>query len=297
MALNSFYRSEALESRIQREPIDRLAEVTVPFDWLALLALAAACAAIVAWGALGTIERTLRADALIVVPDDRRAVVATTGGRVTEVLVGPGERVDEGEPLARLATPELDRRLAAARERERLILEELSRPGPDAGLRGMLIDARAEAATVTGMLEAGNVIVSPFAGEVTEHRLAPGTMVAAGEEVARIRVGAPAAPIAIASLPRARAASVQPGAPGRLRCEGTGDEAALEIRVADMSPPPMASLARLADAGTVLDPRGERMRLTLPHAAAVAEGDRCELHIVIEARTPLQLLLAAGGPD
>ena len=295
MALRSFFRSEALEHRARREPIDGLARVTVPFDWLVLLVLAAACAAIVGWCALGKIERTLRADALVVVPDDRRSVLAPADGRVSEILVDPGDRVDAGQPVARIAIPELDRRLAAARERERILLEELARVAPEAGLRGMLIDARAEVTALTAMVVQAATIASPAAGEVLDHRLSPGAAVAAGEEVARIRVGPPAAPIAVASLPRERerAASLQPGAPAKLRCGGTRGDEELDAVVAEASPPRIASPDLLAAAG--FDPGGWQVRLALPDGAAVAEGDRCEVHVVVDARTPFQLLLAGAN--
>ena len=295
MALRSFYRSEALEHLVKREHIDGLAKVTVPYDWLALILLAVACAAIVGWGALGKIERTVRADALIVVPDDRRAVVAAADGRVAEFLVVPGDRVNEGGPIARLEIPELGRRLSAALERERVMVQELAGAAPDAEMNRMLIDARAEVAGLTAMIARDSVIASPYAGEVFERRLSPGAIVTAGEEVARIRVGPSAAPIAVALLPPARAGKVQPGASARLRCEGARGAAVLETAIADVSPPPMALRARLANAG--LDSGARHMLLlAVPDAAAVAEGDACEAHIVTGTLSPVQLLLTAAGP-
>lgn len=289
MALGSIYRSTALDHQARREPIDGLADVTVPYDWLILALLAAVCAAVVAWGALGRVERSLHADAVIVAPDDRRAVVAPAAGRVAEVLVDSGDRVDGGQPLARVSVHELDRRLAAARERERIILAEL--PGGAPGMREMLIEARAEAAALAAAIAHDSVIASPFAGEVIEHRLSPGAIVAAGEEVARVRVGPPSAPAALASLPRSRAAGVQPGARARLHCGGTGERSVIETRVAEVFQAPMAPPA--PGAGEDLDPNGQWVRLLLPDAASVAEGDRCELHIAVDARAPLQYLLAA----
>ncbi|MDE0064462.1 MAG: HlyD family efflux transporter periplasmic adaptor subunit [Gammaproteobacteria bacterium] len=293
MALRSFFRQEALEHRARPEPIDGLARVTVPFDWFVLLALAAACAAIVGWCALGEVERTLRADALIVVPDDRRSVVAPAAGRVSEILAAPGDRVDAGRLLARVAIPELELRLAAARERERILLEEWDRAVPEPGLREMLIDARAEVIALTSTVAQASSIASPAAGEVIDHRLSLGAAVAAGEEVARVRVGPPAAPAAAASLPRASATNVQPGAPARLRCGGTRDGEAFDATVAEVSPPPMTP-SGIPTAGG-LDPGGWQLRVALPDGADVAEGDRCELHIVVDARAPFQLLLAGAG--
>ncbi len=295
MALSSFYRSEALEHAAQREPIDGLATVTVPYDWAALTVLAAACAAIAAWGVLGQVERTVRADALVFVPDERHIVVAPVDGRLTEVLVDPGDRVNAGEPLARVAIPELDLRLTVARERERLVLEELPRVAPEAGLRQMLIDVRAEAAALTAMIAHRAVIASPHAGEVIEHRLSPGAIVTAGEEVARIRTGPPVDPVAVASLPQASAADVQLGAPARLHCGGTGSEGLLETSVAEVSRHPATVWGLPADAG--LGPGERHVRLSLPDSAAVAEGDRCEVFIVIDARAPLQFLLPATRPE
>lgn len=290
MALRSFFRSEALEHMSQREPIDGLAKVTVPFDWLVLAVLAFLCGAIVLWSVLGSVERTLRADALVVMPDDRRAVVAPVGGRVRETMIDTGDHIDEGWPVARISVPDLANRLVAARERERVILEELSQAAPEAGLSQMLVGARAEAVALAAMIERVSVIASPVAGEVIEHRLAPGAVVAAGEEVARVRVGPPAALIAVVPLPGG-AADVQLGAAARLRCNGDGREY-LETRVAEVSSPSMAWSRRLSEAG--LDPEAPQLRLTLPDGATVQEGDRCELRVVVDARAPLRLLLGAA---
>lgn len=295
MAMGSLYRAEALEHLAQRERIDGLATVTAPYDWLALAMAAAACATILGWGVWGEIETTVHADAVVVIPDDRRAVVAPASGRVTEILVEPGDYVNKGGLLARLETPELNRLLSAARERERFIVQELSASALDAGLSQVLVDARAEVARLTAIVANDAIITSPDTGEVTEFRLFPGAVVAAGDEVARVRVGPAAAPVAIASLPSARTDPVQPGASARLHCGHAGDTVVLDTSVGEVNPVSAAIRGHLAalEAGSL----DQTVVLRFPDNATAAEGLRCVAHVVIDTLSPLKLLLEARRPS
>lgn len=295
MKLGSFYRSEALEHLAQRERIDGLATVTAPYDWLALATVAAVCAAILGWGVWGEIDTTAHADAVVVFPDDRRAVVAPATGRVTEILVEPGDHVTEGGLLARLETPELNRLLSAARERERFIVRELSAAALDAGLSQVLIDARAEVARLTAIVANDSVITSPGTGEVTEVRLFPGAAVTAGDEVARVRVGPAAAPVAIASLPSARAVTVQPGTSARLHCGPAGNTVVLETSVGEVNPASAAIRGHLAASGA--GSRDQALVLKFPDSAIAVDGLRCKAHVVIDTLSPLKLLLEARRPS
>ena len=105
--LGSIFREQAIQHRAQPEPIDGLARVTSPHEWMVLLGLTAVLASIVAWGLTGRVERGLVADSVLVRPEPRYAVVAPAAGVVAEALVDVGDRVAAGQPLARIGREEL----------------------------------------------------------------------------------------------------------------------------------------------------------------------------------------------
>ena len=257
--------------------------------------LAAICAAILGWAVFGSVESSLRADAMLLREGDRRAAVAEAAGRVREVLVEPGDRVEAGSPLARVAIDELDLRLAASRAQERLLELEIAavEPATAAGLRESLIAARADVAALASLIAGREIIASPAAGEVVAHSLAPGAVVAPGQEVAQIRLGSSGGWLAVGYVPASRVAELRPGMAANLLC--SGESGVLRSMVAEISPRPMDAPAWLQELGFDT-PRGHRLRVApVFPAAGGGEGARCEVRVPLGARSPLRLLLGPTG--
>lgn len=295
MAGNSLFRSEALEHQSSREPVDMLAQVTAPHDWAVLAALAAVCAAILGWAVFGSVERSLRADAALLREGDRRAAIVEVAGRVREVLVVPGDRVEAGAPLARVAVDELDLRLAASRARARLLELEIAaaEPAVAEGLREPLTAARADVDALAALISGREIIASPATGEVVAHSLAPGAVVAPGQRVARIRVGASDAWSALAFVPASAAVGLRPGMSADLLC--AGDTEVQRSQVAEVSPRPTDAPEWLQELGFDM-PRGHRVRVApaLP-ASGAGDGSGCELRIPLGGQSPLSLLFSPAG--
>ena len=133
---------------------------------LALAGLAAALAA----GLLVPVTREVVAEAELV-PSARRLVTAPVTGFVEEVLVGPGERVVPGQPLARLDRRELeleavrrDNEIRTAEAEFRAAMASHDRR-ETAVARARLERARALRALVEGRLERSE-LTAPIAGLV-----------------------------------------------------------------------------------------------------------------------------------
>ena len=71
---SSRFRERAIVRNAQPEPLDDRARVTAPREWVVLACLGLALAALVAWGVFGSVERTLRADGVLVLSGERRTV-------------------------------------------------------------------------------------------------------------------------------------------------------------------------------------------------------------------------------
>ena len=108
---NSQFRERAIVRNAQPEPLDDRAQVTAPREWVVLACLGLALAALVVWGVFGSVERTLRADGVLVLSGERRTVLSGVAGAVTEILAPAGQRVTGGQAIARIT---LAQRAAAA---------------------------------------------------------------------------------------------------------------------------------------------------------------------------------------
>ena len=64
----SQFRESAIVRNANPEPLEERAQVTAPREWVVLLCLGLILAALVAWGVFGSVERTLRADGVLVLP-------------------------------------------------------------------------------------------------------------------------------------------------------------------------------------------------------------------------------------
>ena len=204
----SLFREQAILSQGKTERLDVLPQVTAPHEWAVLAGLALILLGVGAWSVFGSIERRLTTECLLVRPGERRAVLAELSGTVADVLVDTGDAVRSGQVIARVRRPELRRAMRIARTR---IAALETRP---AG--GQLQAARAELADLEMIEAVGDVIVSPYAGEVTALALTPGQPVAAGAEVARIRAGTAAGMEALAFVAPAQAAQVAAGMAARV---------------------------------------------------------------------------------
>jgi multidrug efflux pump subunit AcrA (membrane-fusion protein) len=99
----SLFRQEAMDKTLSPDELDLLMRVASPRGWLALIALFALLAATVVWGIFGTVPIVVSGnDGVLLGGDSRLQVVSQASGLVTEVRMEIGDRVQEGQVLARV---------------------------------------------------------------------------------------------------------------------------------------------------------------------------------------------------
>ncbi len=133
----SIFRQVSLDRLSSPEQLDQLVQVLTPRVWLFWAPLAAIALGALAWGFLGAVPVTVAGRAILLQQGGLAEVSAAAQGRVTELLVTVGSRVDRGQAVARIAQPELverqrqaqDRLAEAGREEQRL--QGLLRQGAD----------------------------------------------------------------------------------------------------------------------------------------------------------------------
>jgi pyruvate/2-oxoglutarate dehydrogenase complex dihydrolipoamide acyltransferase (E2) component len=94
------FRQAALDRLSSPERIDELMEVTTRRGWLALIAVAGLLAVIVVWGLLGAIPTLVKGQGLLLHEGSLRTVDAPASGKLTEVLVRPGDDVARDQVVA-----------------------------------------------------------------------------------------------------------------------------------------------------------------------------------------------------
>jgi HlyD family secretion protein len=128
------FRKVALERLSSPEQLDQLVQVVTVRTWLALAPLLGLIAIAVAWGFFGSIPTKVAGRALLIQTAGLADVSAGFPGRIAEIRVRVGERVEAGQTVATLSQPDLlDRirgaedRLADLRRQERTLAEQIGR--------------------------------------------------------------------------------------------------------------------------------------------------------------------------
>lgn len=261
----------------------------------------------------------------------RQAVLSTRlMGAVTEVRVHEGDRVRQGELLARIDARDLsaqeaqaDARIAEAEAVHRdaaANAERFRALYADSAATKMQLDAietglaRAEAGLATaraaraqlGAVRAYAEIRAPFAGVVTRRAVDPGSFVAPGtpvvevEDRSRLRIAVTVAPTAARAL-----------APGQ-RIEASIESRPVEAVVEGAVPVPGGALYTVnalvdnsgnalvsGGAAVLLVPQGARRAIVVPAGAVVREGDLTGVRVVSAAGPELRWVRVgrAVGPD
>ena len=298
MIKHSVFRQKAMKSAAQPEPNDNLLRVTAPGEWLLVAALAASLVAALVWLGLANVERTVTGAGTLVYAGERRAVSAVSSGVVSEVAARPGDRVDDGQVIARLRLPELDWRLRVARERLALLEALAEEDGAtEDWVRVALAEAGVEVVELAASASAAGAVTSPFAGEITTSRLAPDYAVSAGEAVAEIRVGGDDSLEAVMFASAADGGRVAAGMPARVMLGDGPNAAVFAASVVSIAPPPAGYSRFDADRGARPEADTLMVRLALRDAPdfPVADGLPCRVRIVLERSSPLGLLLPSAG--
>ena len=138
MMVHGQFREQALAGRTQREQIDHLLKVTAPSERIVIMAIGAIVIGLFVWLTFGAVPHTISTEGVVLETPPPRAVVSGTGGRLTAWLVAPGDRIEAGAPVARLAFPELDARIASLRNRAKAMQDAV---GDDGDMQALALAA------------------------------------------------------------------------------------------------------------------------------------------------------------
>jgi HlyD family secretion protein len=115
MQESSVFRKVALDRLASPEQLDQLLPVTDPRGWVALAAVGVVLLGGLVWAVLGRIPVNVGGTGILVKSGGVLEVIAVNAGQITDVAVGVGDAVTEGQAVARVAQPELSGILAQAK--------------------------------------------------------------------------------------------------------------------------------------------------------------------------------------
>lgn len=118
------FRAIALERATSPEQLDHLVRITKPADWVLALVILVSLVTALTWSVVGSIPTRTSAEGILVASGGRVVdAVSAAPGRLAAVEVAVGDRVAQGQPVARIAQTDIEQRHRAAievfRERER----------------------------------------------------------------------------------------------------------------------------------------------------------------------------------
>ncbi len=285
------YREEAFARRGKTEPLNGLLRVTAPHQWALLALLGVAVLGLAAWAFFGSVEQSVSARCVLVHPGDRFTVLAESSGNVVELLSDVGARIEAGQPIARIRTPSLSREIALARSRVDAYQDK------EPKMTDALDAARQDLIELEALEAAGEFIASPFAGVITSYDLSIGQVVEAGSVVASVRAGPADELEALAMLAPDRAAPVAAGMEAQVMAAGRNPRAAraAPAEVSFVSPRPVSPPAWFSALGVPAPSQSHMVRLALREPPpALADGDLCEMRIVLRRTSLVGLLLSAN---
>ena len=299
----SRFREGAIVRSAHLEPLDERAQLTAPREWAVLASLGLVLAAIMVWGAFGSVERTLRSDGVLVLSGERRTVLSAFPGAVAAVSASEGDRVAAGQPILQIAPSTLERPsgLSAAVVRA---LEDAAENVTDADAKRLRALARA---LMDDLASSGKPVElpSPDDGVIAAFFAAPGDTVDRGGAVAELVSGDSDRLDAVAFVPREESWSLSEGMAARVivdtpegRRSLPAELAAVALRTAD----PPVWLERLLP-GVAVQGRGHFLRLAISdpllhrsisgnrYGRGLGDGTPCLVEIVLERTSPFALLI------
>ncbi|HEX4498011.1 MAG TPA: NHLP bacteriocin system secretion protein [Thermoanaerobaculia bacterium] len=115
------FRKVALERLSSPEQLDQMVQVTDPKGWLALAGIGVLLLAAIGWGVFGSIPTEAQGTGILLRQGGVSDLVANAAGQVQEVLVGVGDLIEKGQPVARIQQSVLLRQIADDRSKQRLL--------------------------------------------------------------------------------------------------------------------------------------------------------------------------------
>lgn len=156
----ALFRKNAVEKLSSPEQLDVMMQVTSPSGWIALCGLAVVLVFVVIWSIVGQIGIKVDGQGILMRGAAVLDVTSGTQGRLSDVLVRPGDLIKPGQTVARLDQGELQLRIANTKAQLAQLEAQKSEAGASQGsivaqYRAQLVELRAKADVQEGLVRRG----------------------------------------------------------------------------------------------------------------------------------------------
>ena len=177
MNSDKIFNPKALEKLRSPDKLDSMIRITGPVGWMRLATVALLCFAIVLWSVYGSFTEKAEGYGLILDSAGVVNISHTVSGKVTDVYVKTGSRVQKGDLVARMEQPEqsADTRMAQY--------------GTELGVNDRDVQSRVYEFDAKRYQQAAREnIFSDYEGIVGEVMVAEGQLISAGSPICSIRL-------------------------------------------------------------------------------------------------------------
>lgn len=105
-----------MEKLSSPERLDVMMQITSPGGWVALIALGVIIVSLVVWSVVGSISIKVDGKGMLIRGGAVLDVTSIGSGRISSIVVKPGDTIEEGQVVARLGQPDLELKIANAKE-------------------------------------------------------------------------------------------------------------------------------------------------------------------------------------
>jgi multidrug efflux pump subunit AcrA (membrane-fusion protein) len=173
---SELFRKEAFAKLDALDELDRLVTVTRPRAWLALGAVGLLIVAALIWAVFGSMSSSVDGSGILLRGGRILQVASPYSGQVKELLVGLGNQVTAGQPIATLLQPELSADVKwRTAEVERL--RGAAQQQDTAEARQALAAAEEALRAAQAALAERSMVLSTYTGSVTSIQVFPGQFV------------------------------------------------------------------------------------------------------------------------
>ncbi len=291
LVFNKPFREEAAANRNRRQQLDHLLRVTAPHERIILACIGLVLVAAATWSVLGSIERSVTFDALLLLSGNRHEVVSGHRGHLVDLLVAVGDRVEAGKPIAHQSVPEMDREMEALRERMSLLESEITNTsGNGSGLQAVLADARVALLEMEAQRSVRESIVSQNGGRVVALRHAPGEYLPAGTSVALVLEGNEEVLGAVLRVADAVARRIRPGMHTEVELAlPDGEMRQIDGEVTRITPGPLPAWLAGQPPVVVESLSSIEVKLHGGENLTLEDGTPCRVRVVLGRQTPAGL--------
>ncbi len=186
------FRKSALEKLSSPEQLDVMMQVTSPTGWIALAGTGMILVFVIIWSLVGQIGIRVDGQGLLIRGGAVFDVTSGAQGRLNEVFVKAGDRIQEGQVVARIGQPELELKIQNTKAQ----IAALSEQNRDIGARGTSIIGQLQAQAgelrekvavqqklvARGLLTRGTLLKTKEQLASTEQTIAQNQMTQSGQE-------------------------------------------------------------------------------------------------------------------